>query len=233
MTSLKNVWVIFDNIQCPAVSFRIIGKDREVDDCCRSDIKAIMFTGDLSHDTERLFQKLVHFSNMNMRSYSSRGPSSDFNDHQQAVMIYSKICEAFSTASLSTSSLLPLFNDLQLPPSLPTSSSLFKDFKLRPSLLNDLEAVKNTKLDQDIILLRKEVNEVNVVLRKDLEEASAKNTKLEQEIILLRKEFDDAKQTSLTFMNCLQSRINALETIPVAMPVAVIKTVGEELLYDS
>ena len=218
MTSLKNVWVIFDNMQCPGVSFRIVGKDREVDDCCRSDIKAIMFTGDLSHDTERLFQKLVHFSNMNMRSYSSRGPSSDFNDHQQAVMIYSKICEAFSTSSPS------LFSP---------RSSLFKDLKLRQSLPNDLEAVKNTKLEQDIILLRKELNEVNVVLRKDLEEASAKNTKLEQEIILLRKEFDDAKQTSLTFMNCLQSRINALETIPVAMPVAVIKTVGEELLYDS
>jgi len=220
MTCLKNVWVIFDNIQCPVVSFRIVGKDRDVDDCCRSDIKAIMFTGNLSHDIERLFQKLVHFSNMNMRSGSSRGPSSDFNDHQQAVMIQSKICEAFSMSSLSTSLFSP-------------QSSLFKDFKLRTSLPNDLEAVKNTKLDQDIILLRKEVNEVNVVLRKDLEEASAKNTKLEQEIILLRKEFDDAKQTSLTFMNCLQSRINALESIPVAIPVAVIKTVGEELLYDS
>ena len=214
MTSLKNVWVIFDNIQCPGVSFRIVGKDIAVGDCCRSDIKAIMFTGDLSHDIGSLFQKLVHFSNMNMRGGCSRGPSCDFNDHQQAVMIHSKICEAVSTAYLSTSS---LFNDLQL----------------RPSLPNDLKAVKNTKLEQDIILLRKEVNEVNVVLRKDLEEASAKNTKLEQEIIVLRKEFDDAKQTSLTFMNCLQSRINALESIPCAMPVAVIKTVGEELLYDS
>ena len=94
---------------------------------------------------------------------------------------------------------------------------------------NSQEAcAKNTKLKQYLFIF-----EANVVLRKDLEEASAKNTKLEQEIILLRKEFDDAKQTSLTFMNCLQSRINALETIPVAMPVAVIKTVGEELLYDS
>jgi hypothetical protein len=89
-------------------------------------------------------------------------------------------------------------------------------------------SAKNTKLEQYLFIF-----EANVVLRKDLEEASAKNTKLEQEIILLRKEFDDAKQTSLTFMNCLQSRINALESIPVAIPVAVIKTVGEELLYDS
>ena len=77
-------------------------------------------------------------------------------------------------------------------------------------------SAKNTILEQEIISLRKEVNEAQVILRKDLsaknttleqeiislrKDLSAKNTTLEQEIIILRKGFDDAKRADLRCMS--------------------------------
>ena len=111
------------------------------------------------------------------------------------------------------------------------TASIWKTVKACPLLtIRELLWLKVDDVDSRVDHVEKMLIQL---MEDNSQEACAKNTKLEQEIILLRKEVDAAKQTSLTFMNCLQSRINALESIPVAVPVAVIKTVGEELLYDS
>ena len=228
MAHLKDVWVILDNTKGPEKSYEEYGKSFRIvlnidaDDCVRGDINAIMLSGIPTVDHKLIFTKLLGFNYLNMGGklggsfmVSEVSEPVKHTCHHRAIYLLKCINKHSSIRRMLYSQAIQLKNEA------------IQNTKLKN------EPIQNTKLEQDNILLRKEVNEVNVVLRKDLEEASAKNTKLEQEIILLRKEFDDAKQTSLTFMNCLQSRINALETIPVAMPVAVIKTVGEELLYDS
>jgi hypothetical protein len=231
MAHLKDVWVILDNTKGPEKSYEEYGKSFRIvlnidaDDCVRGNINAIMLSGISTVDHKLLFNKLIVFNYLNMGGklggsimMSEVSEHVKHTCHHRAIYLLECIKKHSSIKSMLYSHAIQLKNEA------------IQNTKLKN------EPIQNTKLEQDIISqhsLSKKVNEANVVLRKDLEEASAKNTKLEQEIILLRKEFDDAKQTSLTFMNCLQSRINALESIPVAIPVAVIKTVGEELLYDS
>ena len=174
---MRDIWVIFENTQCPAVSFRIV----DADFC--NDLTAIMFTGDPQTDIDKLFQKLKWFTNMNMRPTSSRSHGSDFMDHEQSVMVYSKIYDAASLRQERKSGL-----------------GLFKHidtiYKLKQEIkdINEQASAEKTILEQEIISLHKVVkysNEYAAVLRKELEESSAEKTALEQEIISLHNEVKD------------------------------------------
>ena len=171
---MRDIWVIFENTQCPAVSFRIVDAD-----VC-NDSTAIMFTGDPQIDIDKLFQKLKWFTNMNMRPNSSRSHGSDFMDHEQSVMVYSKIYDAASLRQERKSG-LGLFKHID------TIYKLEQEIKD----INEQASAEKTILEQEIISLHKVVKYTNeyvvVVLRKELEESSAEKTILEQEIISLHK----------------------------------------------